>query len=162
MFGLESLAPIAIKIFGGPAFCGLWIFGAVASSTAFLLREEYKENTTNYMDIRPRLDSSRTRIVENDNERSKGAIGSSGSTCAITSALACLRPYLRGQTFGVPLNMQLWEVEALFAGFSGFCVFTRAFPIWDHAGHLGGIAAGVISYMAFVVVKAGRTVRVKY
>ena len=127
-------------IVGG--FCGI-LFGSPD-----LLAEHAREAAKG--DGRPTLGKTRGRAVAIAGGSGSlephygGSIGASGVLCGLTGTLLCLAPRMRVLVFF--LSAPLWSTQLIFVVGSVYCMATGSVQLLGHAGHLGGMAAGVAYY----------------
>ena len=78
----------------------------------------------------------------------QGFMGASGAIFGLFFAHMCFAP---SELLGLAIIWRpAWQVGVFFAGGSVYCLFTGALPGFGHAGHLGGMVGGVLSYWSSV------------
>ena len=75
-----------------------------------------------------------------------GSVGASGALLGFSTALMCEMPRLRVQIFFVPISMTLWFFNGAFGLFELYNLWQDQFPAIGHAGHLGGMCGGILTY----------------
>jgi membrane associated rhomboid family serine protease len=73
-------------------------------------------------------------------------LGFSGAVMGISSVAACLAPHSRVLIYGI-VPMPLWALVTGYAFYDGYFVNNPNSRI-GHAGHLGGLAFGLVYYLA--------------
>lgn len=159
MYAVWSLGPAIMSYFGAPQFLGLWLFSAVSCSAASLYWAYYKEELRRDKKFGRRLDSqSRPQWTRHINlgdgnvaDYYGGAVGSSGSIFGFLAAIMCMTPKSSVSIIGIPmLSFPIWLNNVVFAVGSVYCMVTGAIPYISHAGHLGGMAGGVVYYLSII------------
>ena len=141
MYSLWAVGPICIGAFGVANFIGLWVVAEVACSSAHLYWKNRGEQLRRKLQGW-RFSSNRAEFAPTYG----GAVGASGSLLGMTTLLMCLRPSLPVYPMFIPIATPLWAFNLAFASFSVYCLTNEALPWLGHAGHLGGMAGGVIYY----------------
>ena len=158
MMALLEMGPTAVSLFGAPQFLGLWIFSAVSCSAVSLYWAHYKQKIRRSI-VGRRLDEQSmpqwTRYINVDNTTMAdyygGAVGASGSLFGLSTALMGVSPKESvGLRFVPFVQLPWWVMNTIFAGGSLYCMITGAIPYISHAGHLGGMAGGVVYYLGIL------------
>lgn len=145
---------------GVSCFMGLWAVSAVSCSAAQIYwqntQERLRRETAGRRWERPEQFSvlgipiSRERAVAIAGASGSlephygGSIGASGVLCGLTGTLLCLAPRMRVLVFF--LSAPLWSTQLIFVVGSMYCMATGSVQLLGHAGHLGGMVAGVVYY----------------
>lgn len=91
-------------------------------------------------------------FLYNREQRSQGGrdyvrgLGFSGAVMGVSSVAACLAPTQTVLIWGI-LPMPLWGLVTLYAAYDGYYLNSQESKI-GHAGHLGGLAFGIVYYFA--------------
>ena len=160
MFCLWRLGRDFVYVFGIPHFVGLWVFAAASCSLAQICWQNTQERlrvetTGRRWDKSPEhkilgISISRERALAISGRdgppgpHQGGSAGASGVICGLTGLFVSFMPNMR-MTIMI-FTTRLWIGEVVFAAGSVFCMATGALPSIGHAGHLGGVAAGIAYY----------------
>ena len=138
MFALYSLGPLFTSVFGVRGFLLTWVTSAVLCGRLSLWWDSKGRKMTGLT----------TGNTIPGGTTMGGSVGASGAIAGMVTALMCAAPRLPIQIFPIPINMPLWIANTIFAVFSGYCMVEGQFPFLGHAGHLGGMTAGIVTYYA--------------
>lgn len=160
MYCLWGFGSSLVHGLGVPRFTGLWAVSAVACSAAEIYwqntQERLQRETAGRRWDRPEefsvlgIPISRERAVAIAGGSSSlephygGSIGASGVLCGLAGTLVCLAPRMQVSVFFLPAP--LWSAELLLVAGSVYCMATGSLQLFGHAGHLGGLTAGVAYY----------------
>ena len=158
MMGLLSFGRLIVRTFGAPAFFGIWTVSGLCCSIAGLVYEHRRLEHVNQSrvqrwDTKGRKEQQQKRwfapAYNLDVEPVfGGSIGASGSLFGLVAVVACLNPRSQILIFPIPVPMPMWVALVGGTAFSLYCLDTGTLPQIGHAGHLGGIASGLVSYFA--------------
>ena len=160
MLALWGFGSSFVGVFGVRCFVGLWMISAASCSAAQILWQHTQERLRSEMvgrrwDKREdptilgiRISRERALAISGGSGASQphygGSLGASGVVCGLTGTLLCCSPTMTMQLLVLP--MPLWLFQTLFTMGSVFCMATGFVPEIGHAGHLGGMAAGIAYY----------------
>lgn len=159
MWALWSVGPAAVSYFGAPQFIGLWLVSAISCSAASLYWTHYKQELRRDQNVGRQLHSQArpqwTRYINlgtgNNTEYYGGAVGASGSLFGFFTAIMCMMPRAPVGFIGIPfVSFPMWFSNAAIAAGSVYCMMTGAIPYISHAGHLGGMAGGIVYYVGVI------------
>jgi membrane associated rhomboid family serine protease len=159
MWALWSIGPFAMSYFRVTQFLGLWLVSAVSCSAASLYWTHFKEELRREKAVGRTSDSHPrpqwTRYINlgsgNSMEYYGGAVGASGSLSGLFTTMMCIMPRVRVSVFPITfVSFPLWLGNAFFATGSAYCMVTGAIPLISHAGHLGGLAGGLVYYLGVI------------
>ena len=154
-----------VNLFGVPLFIGAWLFTAASCSAAQnywqaqrqALRLQYtsrawQKKSEDYTVLGIPISRERavaiTSLDQGDlSPRLGGSLGASGAICGLSGIFLCIAPRL-SMRFLFVIPMPLWLTELIFTVGSGYCMATGYAPYIGHAGHLGGLAGGIVYYYA--------------
>lgn len=169
MYSLWGFGSAFVGIFGAPYFAGLWLVSAVSCSiaqnrwqyTQERLRREMVGRRWDKREDLPTLFSILGNRIVISREWALaisggsgalgphygGSLGASGVLCGLIGTFCCVSPRMRVLPFFfLPFSVPLWLSVLLFTEASVFCMATGYVPQIGHAGHMGGMAAGIAYY----------------
>ncbi|KAL5488133.1 hypothetical protein ACEPAI_6241 [Sanghuangporus weigelae] len=123
LFSFYFLAPPIVNLIGNTSFLALYFLGGIACSTFSLL------------------------LNQSVKKRDGNSHGASGAIFAVMSFFACVSPNTTFLIFGL-VPMPAWACVSAFFLWDGFSTLTDRASIIDGAGHVGGVLAGVVYYIA--------------
>lgn len=146
-----------IAVFGASRFVWLWLFSAASCSAAQVYWQTTQErlrmetasrrwgNSQEYTILGIPISRERALAISGGGGiRHGGSAGASGVVCGLTGLFVCFVPKM--PTVFIIFPTPLWVGELIFTVGSAFCMATGYAPIFGHAGHLGGTAAGIAYY----------------
>ena len=134
--------------FGVLAFAGTWFISAALGGIAQLYWQAYQNRTA---DTYQQISDMAGDKMERDEEtplRTNGSVGASSALFGLFFSYICFSP-----RDSIRINFlwrPAWQWGVFCVGGSIYCMVAGALPIIGHAGHLGGMAGGVLSYFALV------------
>ncbi|EJD01069.1 rhomboid-domain-containing protein [Fomitiporia mediterranea MF3/22] len=117
------MAPPIVNLIGNTSFMTLYFFGGISCSMLSLL------------------------LNKTVSKRDGTSHGASGAIFAVVSFFACVSPKTTFLIFGV-IPAPAWAVVGGFFIWDGLSALSDRRTIFDGAGHVGGILAGVVYYLA--------------
>ena len=160
MYVLWDLGQVIIRAFGVPAFFGIWIVSSAACSAASLawqsrLDDVSKSSTGKRWDEAGRKKQQQHEWFAPTNVAGVpltygGGIGASGALTGMIGAVACFAPHMKLGLIFIPGSLPAWVSLSLFSALSLYCMDSGLLPSIGHAGHMGGLAGGIVSYYGFV------------
>lgn len=157
MFSLWSIGQGAVHAFGVPAFLGLWIISGSCCCAASLWWERRREETRNASkgQRRDKSESEKRKWFVPKDETPHGvtyggSVGASGVLQGLLGALTCFAPNALIRIVPIPYNIRMWIVTGAGTLASLYWLDSGSLPRIGHAGHLGGLVGGMISYYGFI------------
>lgn len=142
MFGLYSLGPIIVTIFGPVSFLALWVGSSLACDAATLYWDHAKQQAA-----KARMASSRWQRPEVLVETR--SVGASGSILGMFAAFTCMAPNHQVTMFPIPFPMPAALAIGVFTVGSLYCLAEGLLPGIGHTGHLGGMVFGAAYYFTW-------------
>ena len=169
MWGIWSFGRYFVNLLGVPHFVGLWVTSACACSIASNYWETTRqrlllETAGRRWDKAPQftvlgIPISRERAIAisggNDPLRPQygGVQGASGVLCGLVGFCLGYAPRMTTLWFPFPFPAPLWVIGLFFSTGTAYCMATGNIPFFEHAGHLGGTAAGIAFYHGVAVAR---------
>lgn len=150
MLCLGSIGPVFVSFFGVPTFVVLWVGAGVVASTTSLLHDYFKEKdesaATTIDTTTPAPTSPQSETI---------GLGSSGSLFGMVSFIACADPLFDLGVLMLPIALPAWQLVGGFAVLSASAIAFDWAPYIGHDAHLGGMAAGVLGFVAWTLKRKG-------
>ncbi|KAI8055627.1 hypothetical protein BDF22DRAFT_671195 [Syncephalis plumigaleata] len=135
MFALYSFGPSLAMLLGTKRFLAIYMGCGVSGSLASALFNRWNES-------KHRLYQYHGHIVSN---RPAASHGASASILGVATVFSMLFPQTQFLLFFI-LPMPGWLILTGLAGWDAYSLVTNKPSVFDHAGHLGGMAGGVGSF----------------
>ena len=144
MYSLYSIGPMIVQVFGVYGYGLTWIGSSIACCGFSLLWDNHlKQKAAKLQDGQPLYWEERDQRQPREFRQTVSA-GASGSVLGFSTALMLVAPTLTVSLFPIPVPLYLWVFNSIFAAGSTYCMLTESLPILGHAGHLGGMAGGMV------------------
>lgn len=151
MAGLLSFGPEVVKMFGPGAFVITWVGAGIFASATSLIRAELKEKkpATKGKGVLAFLTRNNKASGRGGGER--GSAGASGSIFGLVALFTCFAPRAKLNVILTPVAAPAWQMMLGIVGFSVAAMEFGWLPGYDHAGHLGGMAFGLLYYAGWAL-----------
>ena len=138
MIGLYQWGIPVVSVFGPMAFLEIWIGGAIACNLAGLYWNRHKRDPwlQKLGPLRPKGSQHANAIY----------LGASGSIFSLLGIMTCLAPQMKIAIFPIPVGIPMVAFSTIFVSASLAAMIEDWIPWIGHAGHVGGLAFGVLAW----------------
>ena len=145
MIPVYSFGPVVIQMYGVGGYILTWVASSISCSGFSLWWENYKEQKNGMGRDQQLLSKGAGKpSPEVVDHRFGGQMGASGSALGMSTALMLAYPGMTVMLLPIPIPVSLRVFNAMFTAASAYCMVTDSIPALGHAGHLGGMAGGLI------------------
>jgi membrane associated rhomboid family serine protease len=154
LFGLVSIGPLVVDVFGPRTFIIAWVGAGLCSSVVTLIRETIREKREQEQEEKRKANSefpgASSSSKRNNAASDHGSLGASGSLFGLFTMAACYAPHMSMQLMMIPVSIPAWGLMLGSVGFSIAAWVNGWLPSVGHEAHLGGMAFGALYYFTML------------